>query len=349
MSVDYDEGDWWFKTTFSVPSASEDQSWLMAFDGLATLADVWLNGTHLLHSENMFRRSEVEIDTLTMRNELVIGFAALAPQLHQRRPRPRWRASLVREQNLRWFRTTLLGRMPGWARHAAPVGPWRPISLQPRNEVYVVQRELTPTLEGVDGVLDVVLDLWLPEGFEGRDAAIRVGDAEHTVLLQSHIHCEVAIPEPTLWWPHTHGTSPTYRVSLAFDDTIIDLGTVGFRTVVADRAMNGFALLVNGERIFVRGACWVPPDVIGLNADRAAIRQAVSVLRDCGLNMLRVTGTMVYEGSDFFDACENWACSYGTTSCSRRSTRQRHLSSPARLRPKCATCAPRCGRDPRLP
>ncbi len=304
MSIDYDEGDWWFKTTFGVPSGGEDQPWLMAFDGLATLADVWLNGAHLLHSENMFRRSEVEIDRLDVRNELVLRFAALAPELHQRRPRPRWRASLVREQNLRWFRTTLLGRMPGWAGYAAPVGPWRPISLRHRNEAYVVQRELTPTLVGADGVLDVVVDLWLPDGLEQRDAMLRVGEVEHPVVLRPRIHCVVTIPEPNLWWPHTHGASSRYRVSLAFDNTTIDLGAVGFRTIAADRALNGFALLVNGERIFVRGACWVPPDVVGLNADRAAIRQAVSVLRDGGLNMLRVTGTMVYESSDFFDACD---------------------------------------------
>src|SRR5450631_1078919 len=301
LAVDYDGSDWWFRTSFEV---TQPGPWSLTFAGLATLADVWLNGELLLHSENMFRVNRIELDRLQPRNELAIRFAALTPELRRRRPRPRWRASLVREQNLRWFRTTLLGRMPGWAGYAAPVGPWRPISLRHRNEAYVVQRELTPTLVGADGVLDVVLDLWLPDGLEERDAMLRVGEVEHPVVLRPRMHCVVTIPEPNLWWPHTHGASPIYRVSLAFDNTTIDLGAVGFRTIAVDRALNGFALLVNGERIFVRGACWVPPDVVGLNADRAAIRQAVSVLRDGGLNMLRVTGTMVYESSDFFDACD---------------------------------------------
>jgi hypothetical protein len=51
---DYDAQDWWFRTSVSTP----DGTFGLAFDGLATLADVWLDGCHLLRSENMFRRSE---------------------------------------------------------------------------------------------------------------------------------------------------------------------------------------------------------------------------------------------------------------------------------------------------
>ena len=51
------------------------------------------------------------------------------PLLAARRPRPRWRSLLLRSQNQRWYRTTLLGRVQGWAPSGAPVGPWRPIRL----------------------------------------------------------------------------------------------------------------------------------------------------------------------------------------------------------------------------
>ena len=50
-----------------------------ALGGLATIADVWLNGAHLLHSENMFLGHECEIDQLQPENELCIRFAALEP------------------------------------------------------------------------------------------------------------------------------------------------------------------------------------------------------------------------------------------------------------------------------
>ncbi len=59
----------------------------------------------------------------------MIRFSALTPLLEGRRPRPRWKTQGASHQNLRWFRTTLLGRQPGWTVTPAPVGPWRPVRL----------------------------------------------------------------------------------------------------------------------------------------------------------------------------------------------------------------------------
>ena len=49
----------------------------------------------------------------------------------------------------------------------------------------------------------------------------------------------------------------------------LPLGRVGYRTIVVDESGDGFALSVNGVPLLSRGACWVPPDVITLNASRA--------------------------------------------------------------------------------
>ena len=66
------------------------------FDGLATVADVWLNGTHILRSESMFVASAVGVrGLLGADNTLTIRFHALAPLLASKRPRPRWRTRLV--------------------------------------------------------------------------------------------------------------------------------------------------------------------------------------------------------------------------------------------------------------
>ena len=78
-------------------------------------ADVWLNGRPLLHSENMFVGHRVALDELAAENELVIRCASLEAALARRHGRPRWKSRLVRSQSLRWYRTSLLGRMPGWS------------------------------------------------------------------------------------------------------------------------------------------------------------------------------------------------------------------------------------------
>ena len=61
----------------------------------------------------MFRRYSVNVGELIHDdNELVIHFRALTTELSRKRPRGRWTSRLVSHRNLRFQRTTLLGRMP---------------------------------------------------------------------------------------------------------------------------------------------------------------------------------------------------------------------------------------------
>jgi beta-mannosidase len=75
---------------------------------------------------------------------------------------------------------------------------------------------------------------------------------------------------------------------------------LGFDSLEIDRHDGGFALHVNGERIFCRGACWTPPDVVSLRATRAEYIRILDQVRAAGMNMLRIGGTMVYESARVF-------------------------------------------------
>jgi beta-mannosidase len=155
-----DGSEWWYRCHFEVPEDSVDGPWQLELDGLATVADAWVNGEHLLHSENMWIAHHVPLDRLAPHNELLVRFAALAPLLAARRPRPRWRTLLLRSQNQRWFRTTLLGRVPGWAPSGAPVGPWRPVRLRRTGvEPLVVEQQVRAACDGPDGTVSLRLVL----------------------------------------------------------------------------------------------------------------------------------------------------------------------------------------------
>src|SRR6266567_4915425 len=62
--------------------------------GLATIAEVWLDGALLLRSDNMFRAHELPV-TLHAHSELAICCRALDPVLARRFPRARWKQALV--------------------------------------------------------------------------------------------------------------------------------------------------------------------------------------------------------------------------------------------------------------
>ena len=109
----------------------------------------------------MFQEHTVDVGDVLVPgdNVLAIRCRALTPELAtQRRPRARWRTRLVADNNLRWFRTMLLGRIPSFSPRPAAVGPWRPITLERRSGVIVEDLRLRPRLDGDDGVLAVTVD-----------------------------------------------------------------------------------------------------------------------------------------------------------------------------------------------
>ena len=130
---DFDDQDWWYHCRFASEPQSADAQHILRFDGLATLAQAWLNGECILNSDNMFVAHDIDVSSLLQAsNDLHICFRALNTDLAKKRPRPRWKTKLVSNQQLRWTRTSLLGRIPGWSPPVAPVGPWRAITLQAR-------------------------------------------------------------------------------------------------------------------------------------------------------------------------------------------------------------------------
>ena len=71
----FDSDDWWYRVTFPRPQHRPHERLVLGFDGLATLADVWLNGEPLFSSTNMFVAHECALDErIADTNELVICF-----------------------------------------------------------------------------------------------------------------------------------------------------------------------------------------------------------------------------------------------------------------------------------
>jgi beta-mannosidase len=114
------------------------------------------------------------------------------------------------------------------------------------------------------------------------------------------------VPKVEKWWPHTHGRPVLHDVKLRTLSGEIDLGRTGFRSITADRDRDGkgFALVVNGVKIFARGACWSAADLVSLAGDRERLSPWLTLARDAHMNMVRVGGTMTYESDDFFALCD---------------------------------------------
>ncbi len=313
---DLDAEDWWFRCRFPAPPEDPGAETLLRLDGLATLADVWLNGEHILSSENMFERHEIQVDSLLRpSNELVIGFRALATELAVKRRRPRWHTRLVAHQGLRFIRTTLLGRAPAFAPEPAPVGPWQPVSLEQRRLIAVEDARLRTSLDGDAGILSATLTLRPLGKFQVERASLQLDgpSGSHRAALELTVDAnrvtatgELRVPSVVRWWPHTHGDPAlhTVRVGLESPDVQLDVdwGRVGFRSLDAITEP-GLALQVNGVPIFCRGGALLP-ELVTLDLSARRLRPLLARVCEAGMNMIRLSGVSVYASDDLLELCD---------------------------------------------
>ena len=316
---DLDAADWWYRVAFDADPAGAGEEVACRLEGLATVAAIYLNGERILDSGSMFAVHEVDVTgRLREHNELVIRCRALAPLLRQRRrPRARWRTRLVSDQNLRFHRTMLLGRAPGFAPGPPVVGPWRPVALERRSGLVLEGLRLRARMDDGDGVvtcsglvravgsapLPSRLPVTVARGASEivGELAVAAGSDERAVVSGT-----VRVPSPELWWPHTHGSPALYDVTVGGTDAPLDRRRVGFRRLEpsADLLADGPRLHVNGVAIFARGAVWTPVDMRSPHGDPDRLREVLEVVRGCGMNMLRVPGIATYENAAFHDLCD---------------------------------------------
>ncbi len=322
---DFDQEDWWFRTGFDAEPVAAGEEVTLHLGGIATVAEVYLNGERVLESDSMFAPHALAVGgRLRDHNELAIRCRALSPLLAEpRRPRARWPTRLVPERNLRFFRTMLLGRAPGFAPGPPAVGPWRPVSLRRHRRLAVRELALRPRIDGQAGVLAIAVGLRLLDGQRLSSVAVELDGPSGTHRAQLALNGpddapsargELTVPEAARWWPHTHGRPDLYDVRVLAADAhrqiAIDAGRVGFREIAFgagpdhELERDGLDLHVNGVRVFARGAVWTPIDAVGMAPSESELRAALARVRDAGMNMVRIPGTSAYESDAFHDLCD---------------------------------------------
>jgi beta-mannosidase len=210
-----------------VARCSADAPGVLEIDGIATVWDLLVDGEAVASGRSMFERKTVTVDAGDHEVRIVVHPLTELLDTLPAKPRQRWRTQLVDDARLRWVRTQLLGRAPGFSPGPPVVGPYRPVTVVTGERPRPVLRTW---LEGTTGVVEV----------DGRE--------------------RLEFPDVELWWPHTHGTPRLH-------DVVVDgevVGRVGFRTV-ENRSADSLDLWVNGVRVFCRGAVWTPGDLAVLD------------------------------------------------------------------------------------
>ncbi|THV20280.1 glycosyl hydrolase 2 galactose-binding domain-containing protein [Peteryoungia ipomoeae] len=295
----HDKDVWYFRSLEGEAAGPA----LLRFEGLATVAEVYVNGRLMLESDSMFEAHDVSLE-LTGRDDLAICFRALETRLNSKGPRARWRPQMMDHQALRLVRTTVLGHMPGWCPSIHPMGPYRSIQLIRPGRDCIRNLRVSADLDASGtGHLSVRFDTE-----HGPRAALRCCGVTTELVAgpDGSMQADIVLPDVEPWWPRTHGKPKLHALDIAFDGRVHSLGLIGFRRIEIDRGADGkgFGLKVNGVRVFCRGAVWTNADILRLSGSGEAYAPWLIKAAEANMNMIRIGGTMTYETKEFFGLCD---------------------------------------------
>lgn len=327
------ENDFEYVSVFGVEKEIlECERVLLHFDGIDTVADIYLNGVWIAYVENMHRTWEFPVKELLRAKENELRVVLHSP------------TKFIREANAKDPVGGSEDAMAGfphlrkahcmfgwdWGPRLPDAGIWRDVKLIGFDEaridsVYIVQKH-----EGKEVTLQLLVDAERI-GEEhvrrfGRDSARLEGlnfrvtvtdpDGKRTVYGQSEALEGIRVENPQLWWPNGYGSQPLYEVetellSCGMDkETVLDSWKrrIGLRTMTVCTEKDGygesFCHMVNGVKIFAMGADYIPEDSILPRVTPQRTYELLLQAKNAHHNCIRVWGGGNYPCDAFWDACD---------------------------------------------
>jgi beta-mannosidase len=327
--------DWWYSRTFVASRELLGHRCEIEFEGLDTTADIWLNGVHVGHHDNMFRPLIVNVTHALREGEnllvvrLDIGLRSVADK-----PAEVFNAAMRGDPTLdstspwMWTRKVPFAFSWDWAPRLMTCGIWRGVSLHSyrsvalrdvclRTEVVTDGRAKIAVAVDVESFLDVA-----------RPAVVRVSlterqdQEEHSASVHVDAHpgrgtfgVNLDVPDPKLWWPRPLGEPRLYdaRVSLEVDGRLCGdwRSAFGIREIsllrrpLGEEEGESFTIAVNGVKVFCKGADLIPADAIVARVSPAKSRALVRMAAEANFNMFRLWGGGGFQTAAFYEQCDS--------------------------------------------
>ena len=323
-----EEVDWWYSRSFDLSPEVIGDRVELRFAGLDMTADVWLNGAKIGHHDNQFVPYTIDVTEVVREGENLLVVRVDCGLRANRKDRSKYvHMSSLPPTGLprMWMRKAQFTFGWDWATRLLTCGIWRGVELRSHREVVIRDVSLQTALGGgvarvtarieLEGVSlrekssELHLRMESPAGIPyNRRVPVRLHPGRTVHLL------DLCIEDPDLWWPRDLGEASLYGVVVEVrdDGEILDRRELrhGLRTVELIREPlpgdegTSFTLAINGEKVFCKGANWVPADSVIARVDRKKYQALLEAAAEANINMLRVWGGGVYEDPPFYRMCD---------------------------------------------
>ncbi|MDQ1144153.1 beta-mannosidase [Bacillus sp. SORGH_AS 510] len=312
-----EEKVWWYRTTFEFNEEIQSgDRYELIFEGLDTFATVYLNGVELGSTENMFISHTFEVARELKHGKNVLAVRFDPVHVHVKDKVQYYWSGFSKKRI--WTRKAQSHYGWDWGPRLVAAGIWKDVHLEKRSTAKI-DHVFARTTSIDDGKATVAVDVDITSYTREKELEVLISlhDGEERITTtkvkvdRKKAAAVLEVDEPKLWWTHDIGTPHLYelKVELLADGAKIDekQESIGIRTIeVRRRDENGqpsFTFVLNGEKIFAKGANWIPIDsFIGAVPD-TRYKHLIQMSKDANMNMLRVWGGGIYEKEVFYEEC----------------------------------------------
>lgn len=301
----------------------EDGETVLTFEGLDTVAEVFVNGELIGKSDNMFVPQQFALtDLKNGKNDILVH---ILPACIEARKASFSAGMQGMKYEVESIRLRKSASMFGWdiMPRLTSGGIFRPVyieQLQPERirQAYLMTRHVDTLRKTAS--LSFFYDLGI-DGDDLSEYSIRVegvcGDSRFEAedrLWFTAGKLNIRAENVRFWWPKGYGDPDLYDVTVTLKhfDEVIDVKkekagirtTRLERTALTDFAFSGkFRFYVNEQPIFILGTNFVPIDAYH-SRDRERLPKVTELLLDSGCNAIRIWGGGVYEDDYLYDFCD---------------------------------------------
>jgi len=317
-----EESDWVYYTEFYAEEKSKKV--YLCFDGLDTFCDIYLNGQKIAFCRNMHIPYKFDVTRKlndSKRNRLYIKFYSPVKYIEKYDKSNIFSANSYDRIYARKAQMNY-----GWdfCGRCVTLGIWKDVYLEYQEENYIDNFYLyTKEISENGNVAKLGLSAEISTSVqEVTDPSIY--KLSYAILDGGNMIChdelsafnvsdhEIIVKNPRLWWPRPYGKQPMYKLvlSLSKNDKLISetVHNFGIRTIKIIQEIQpdgkSFIFCVNGKRIFVRGANWVPLDTVYTSICDGDYEKLIQYAVEGNISMLRVWGGGIYEEDIFFRLCD---------------------------------------------
>ncbi len=311
------EQDWIYEKRFDVTEEMLGKTLKLVFKGIDTYSEISINGKQVGTTDNMFLQYAFPINEFVKVGENTLSVRLLSVKEQAKKyPHDGYFACFNLERI--FMRKAQCHFSWDWAPNFPAMGIWQDVSIEVLDGAEISRVTIRPYL---DGNATFFIHMVKGEGrydAKGKSLRLKVWDdaqcIEKTLKMTGAKNIiNVMVPDVKLWWPKELGEPHLYNYEITVIEdgveTYVKAGRFGFRTVEHDQHPLGDQRLacsfkINGKEIFLKGANWVPLDIMTGCIDDNKYRAAIQLAQDANYNCLRVWGGGIYEKDIFFDICD---------------------------------------------